>query len=406
MDLHRRAFLAAGAGAFITPIALGNKSAAQIEITGAQCFDGETFVSRDLRIANGRFTDSKFKTGAAERVDLTGRWIVPPFADAHSHSFGEGQPSLEKERAANYVRDGVFYVMSQGNLPLSAADQATMGVNTAGGPDVSFANGMIISPEGPVRGFYEAIVFPSGAFPGRTFASLADSRYFEVPDVATLDAKWPLIRAQRSDFVKVYLHNTERDSSISFAPFFKGTGVSPAVLKQLVLKAHSAGLRVSAHVSSAGDILAALDAKVDMLAHVTDGPITDAIAARVAAAGIPIATTMAFRARVMPPPAKAILENNLRLLREAGANIVLGADTPPDTGVKEAAYLAATKLWTNAELLRMWTISTPKAIHPSRLLGFSEGDEASFLVLAQDPLESWQATRTIERRMKKGVWLS
>jgi imidazolonepropionase-like amidohydrolase len=406
MNLHRRAFLAAGAGALVMPVAAEGKSAAQIEITGANCFDGEKFIRRDLRIANGRFTDSEFRAGTTERVDLTGRWIVSPFADAHSHSFGEGQPSRERERAASYVRDGVFYVMSQGNLPLSANDQAAMGINTASGPDVAFANGMVIPPDGPVRGFYEAIVFPSGAFPGRTFASLADSRYFEVPDIATLNEKWPLIRAQRSDFVKVYLHNTERDASISFAPFFKGTGVSRAVLYQLVIKAHSVGLRVSAHVSSAGDIIAALEAKVDMLAHVTDGPITAAVAARVAAAGIPTATTMAFRARVMPPPAKAIVENNLRLLREAGANLVIGADTPPDSSVNEVAYLAATKLWSNAELLRMWTISTPKAIYPSRRLGFSPGDEASFLVLSQDPLANWQATRTIERRIKKGVWLS
>jgi hypothetical protein len=406
MDIHRRAFIAAGATSLVLPMPARSKTATQIELTGAQCFDGAGFVPYDLRIVNGRFTDRRFTKGPVERVDLTGRWLIAPFADAHSHSFGEGQPALEKARAAKYARDGVFYVMSQGNLPLSAADQAEMGVNTIDGPDVSFANGMVIQEDGPVRGFYEAVVFPSGAFPGRSFASLADSRYFEVPDVAALDAKWPLIRAQRSDFVKVYLHNTERDASISFAPFFKGTGVSPAVLKKLVMKAHADGLRVSAHVASAGDIASALDAGVDMLAHVTDGPITSEIAAKVARSGIPTVTTMAFRARVMPPPAKAILENNLRLLREADANLVIGADSPPDTSVGEAAYLVSTKLWTNAELLRIWTITTPSVIFPTRRLGWQEGADANFLVLSQDPLSDWNATRAIERRMKRGVWVS
>ena len=406
MGMHRRNFITAGLTSLAFPSVAFAKNLTHIELVGAQCFDGTKFVRRDLRVINGRFTTESFKGGAVERVDLTGRWIVPAFADAHSHSFGEGQPSVERARASKYVQDGVLYVMSQGNLPLSPADQRAMGVNVPDGPDVAFANGMVIAADGPVRGFYEAIVFPSGAFPGRSFESLADSRYFEVSDVASLDAKWPLIRAQKSDFVKVYLHNSERDASIRFAPFFKGSGVSPAVLQDLVRKAHAEGLRVSAHVASAGDIIAALDAKVDMLAHVPDGPITAEVAARVAEARIPIVTTMAFRARAMPPPGEAVLENNLRLLREASANLVIGADIPSDSSVGEMAYLAATKLWSNAELLRMWSVTTPQAIYPGRRLDLSEGAEGSCLVLAQDPLANWDATRAIDRRMKKGVWLA
>jgi imidazolonepropionase-like amidohydrolase len=378
---------------------------AQLQLTGAHCFDGTGFVRRDLWIVDRVFVGERREGLPVQRIDLTERWIVAPFADAHSHSFGEGQPERERERALQYARDGVFAVMSHGNLPLSPTERVALGVGTPDGPDVSFANGMIIPSDGPVRGFYEAVVFPSGAFPGRTFDSLADSRYFAAPDVAALDAKWPLIQAQRSDFIKVYLHNIENDPNVRFAPFFRGVGLSRAVLDAVVAKARAEGLRVSAHVATAGDILAALDAGVDMLAHVPDGPINRAVAQRVAAAQVPVVTTMAFRTRAVPPPARAILEGNLRMLREAGARLVIGADVPSDSSVREAAYLAATGLWSNAELLRMWSVDTPAAIFPARRLGLLPGAEASLLVLTADPLTDWTATGEIERRMKRGAWL-
>lgn len=406
MELSRRRLVAAGLAQIALPFPARAQVARLVEIAGARYFNGSAFVRRDLWIADARLLLDRPSGEITERVDMTGRWLVPPFADAHSHSFGEGQPARERERSAGYIRDGVFYVMSQGNLPLSPSARADLGVNTPDGPEVSFANGMIISPDGPVRGFYEAIVFPSGAFPGRDFASLADSRYFEIADEAALARKWPLIRAQQSDFIKVYLHNSERDSSVRFAPFFRGRGLDPVVLRAVVERAHAERLRVSAHVATAGDILAALDAGVDMLAHVPDGPISPEVARRVAFSRLPVVTTMAFRARSMPPQGRAVLEANLSLLVAAGARLVVGADLPADSGVGEADYLAATGHWENAALLRMWCEDTPKAIFPERTFGFVDGAPASFLALARNPLEDWSAIHDIERRMKNGVWLT
>lgn len=406
MPLSRRDLMALSLVQLALPTLARGAPPAQLHLTGGQCFNGTDFVRRDLWIADGAFAQAPREGLPVQQIDLTGRWIVAPFGDAHSHSFGEGQPDKERGRASQYVQDGVFSVMSQGNLPLSPTERVALGIGTADGPDVSFANGMIIPSDGPVRGFYEAVVFPSGAFPGRTFDSLADSRYFAVTDVAALEAKWPLIAAQRSDFIKVYLHNIENDPNVRFAPFFRGVGLTRPVLDAVIAKARASGLRVSAHVATAGDILAALDAGVDMLAHVTDGPINPAVAERVAAAQVPVVTTMAFRSRAMPPPARAILEGNLRMLREAGAKLVIGADIPSDSSVGEAAYLMATGLWTNAELLRMWSLDTPAAIFPARRFGLMPGAEASLLVLAADPLKDWNATGIIERRMKRGAWLA
>ena len=344
---------------------------------------------------------------AAIDLDLSGQWLVPPFADAHSHSFGDGRPSVERQRASAYVRDGVFYVMSQANQPLSPSERADLGINTPKGPDVSFANGLLTAHNSPVQGFYRAIVLPTGAHPGQTPESLVGSQYFEIDDADELDAKWPAIRAQRSDFIKVYLHNTERDAQVPLAPFFRGFGMTPAVLRSVVNKAHKEGLRVSAHVATAGDVTAALDAHVDLLAHVTDGPITPEIAIRVARSRVPVMTTVAFRMRQVPPPAKAILESNLRLLAMHGAQLIVGADFPPDTSVSEVAYLRGTGLWSDKALLKMWSMTTPKVIFPKRRISvFEEGAEASFLALDGDPLSDWEATKRIRVRVKAGQVMS
>lgn len=405
MDLSRRDMVLTSLLAFAAPaaVAQGRK---RLHLQGANFFDGSRFERRDIWVVDGRFSCSKPSGGSTVPVDVSGQWLVPPFADAHSHSFGEGQPLRERERAAAYVRDGVFLVMSQGNLPLDRDEQSGLGINTADGPEVLFANGSVVPPGELVRGFFEAIVFPSGAFPERDFSALADRRYFEVADETALAAKWPLIRRSRPDFIKIYLHNSERDQSVGFAPFFKGYGLDPSLVPRIVSRAHAEGLRVSAHVATNGDIKVALDGGVDMLAHVPDGPITSDVAQRVAQAKVPVATTMAFRAQAMPPPARAVLEKNLRLLHAAGANLVLGADVPGDTGTGEASYLAATGLWTNAELLSMWCRQTPQAIRPDRPTGFVEGADASFLMLSGNPIHEWGAVRNISRRMKKGMWLS
>ena len=54
-------------------------------------------------------------------------------------------------------------------------------------------------------------------------------------------------------------------------------------------------------------------------------------------------------------------------------------------------------------LLKMWTETTAAAIFPCRRIGrFREGYEASFLVLAGNPLEDFANVTHITRRVKQG----
>ena len=83
--------------------------------------------------------------------------------------------------------------------------------------------------------------------------------------------------------------------------------------------------------------------------------------------------------------------------------ILLGTDKPRETTDVEAAALLRLGLMDEARLLHAWAVTTPRHVFPGRELGKLEpGNEASFLVLAGDPLEDFENTRRIELRVKQG----
>jgi imidazolonepropionase-like amidohydrolase len=123
---------------------------------------------------------------------------------------------------------------------------------------------------------------------------------------------------------------------------------------------------------------------------------------------VPVQATAGIYVDEHTPPAdlKARQESqrdNLRRLKAAGVTILVGSDHYGQDSVHEADYLQALGLWSNAEMLRMWAVETPKDVFPKRRIGeLKEGYEASFLVLAGDPLKDWSATHVIRDRWKQG----
>lgn len=96
--------------------------------------------------------------------------------------------------------------------------------------------------------------------------------------------------------------------------------------------------------------------------------------------------------------------SNLRLLKDAGVQIVVGSDNVEDVGAGEFDYLASLGVFTNVELVRLWSETTPQAIFPKRRIGrIAPGYEASFIVLSRNPLDDLAATDEIVRRFKHGV---
>ncbi len=149
--------------ATVAPAQVGpqTRSPGNIALINGQWFDGKAFERRQVYSVDGRFTFTK-PTRIDQTLDLGGTWIVPPFADAHSHSFGQGIPGGDARSAKGYLAAGVFYVQSQGNLPMTAAEKAAIRLNTPAGVDVALSNGTLTSHTSALHAFLAANILPRG----------------------------------------------------------------------------------------------------------------------------------------------------------------------------------------------------------------------------------------------------
>ena len=101
---------------------------------------------------------------------------------------------------------------------------------------------------------------------------------------------------------------------------------------------------------------------------------------------------------------RRIMIQNLQRLKDGRVTLAVGSDTKPGSGVlKEIDFLKHANVFSNLELLKMWSETTPRAIFPQRNIGaLREGYEANFLVLAGSPIEDFGQVKTIRMRVKQG----
>ena len=400
-----------------------SQAGSAIAFTNGRWFNGAAFDLKPVVYSiDGRFS---FITPARvdETVDLSGAWVIPPFADAHNHNISNGAGEDANRRAiAKFLADGVFYVKVPGNVPLSDEDRRRLGVNTADGLDVSFGHGSITGSRGHPIPLVSSLA-AAGNFAGHTPDSLRDLRYFVVDSQAELNDKWPLILSHRPDFIKtilVFSEDHERyEKDPSAIPPLDGRtarkGVNPRLLPAVVERAHASGLRVSAHVTTATDFRNAVAAGVDEINHLPprrtatvaeDTALTAADARETARRGIVVVTTLALPANV-PDTTRAVLrqrqQTNLRLMLDAGVRLAIGTDNPDDTSVEEALYVREIGVLDSLAVLKMWVEATPATIFPTRRIGYlQEGFEASFLALSGNPVVDFQNVQRITLRVKQG----
>ncbi len=188
-------------------------------------------------------------------------------------------------------------------------------------------------------------------------------------------------------------------------------GLDPALVSATVARAHAAKLRVSAHIENAHDFHVAIAAGVDDIAHMpfvnSEKPESYLIAEEdlraAAARGVSIATTLDWMDESANDRQVQIARDNLANMRRAGNTIVIGTDLFRETARVEAERIVSRHLMSNLELLQTWSIATPRAIFPQRKIGrLADGFEASFLVLAGDPLAEPANLEKIVMRVKQG----
>lgn len=398
------------------------------EFANGRWFDGQKFVIGKFYTVGGRLA-SKRPARVDSVIDLNGKYVVPPFGEAHNHNVEWSNEERFARTKRMYLEAGVFYVKNPNNLP--RARTPLLGkINIPTSIDVVFANGGLTATGGHPLG----VVRRNLERGGMTKADAEGAFYFTIDNAAELDRKWEAIRAGRPDFVKTYLQYSEeyakrRDDE----SYFDWRALDPSLLPAIVRRAHRAGLRVSTHVETATDFHHAVVAGVDEINHMpgfrpdrndwtkfldaSRYKISEADARLAARKRIVVVTTLVTAIDValgkqegdakVADAVRAVLVHNLQTLKQHGVRIAIGSDSYRQTSLVEALNLDRLKVFDNLTLLKMWCETTVATIFPQRRIGrLKEGYEASFLVLSADPLEDFTNVRKIDLRLKQGEILS
>jgi hypothetical protein len=392
-----------------------------VTLINGKWFDGVAFSDRTMYMSRGVFTGAPAQTPDSV-IDLHGGYVVPPFAEAHNHNFDASSPETAKTLVAKYTKDGVFYGQNPSNV-LRARRYLTGFINVPTGIDVTFSNAGLTGPGGHPMGLYLRNLSRGGM-------SLSDTNSTEgfiwiIRDQADLARKWPSILAGKPDFIKIMmLYSDEYEKRLNDSTFFNWRGIDPRLVPEIVKRAHDAGLRVMAHVETTADFRNALRGGVDQIGH-TPGfrgneqhklprlepyEISDEDADRAARQGTYVVTTLGGIAEpqndvdsAMRRRADSLFTRNLRMLKKHGVRVIVGSDSYRNTSLPEALYLASLGVYSNGELLKLWSETTPQAIFPNRRIGsLVPGYEASFLVLDRDPIADFSNVKSISLRVKQG----
>jgi hypothetical protein len=391
-----------------------------IQFSDGRWFNGEGFERSTWYSVEGRLTQRR-PARIDVRVDLAGRYVLPPFAEAHNHDMQNA--FLGAMSARRYLGAGVFYTAQMCAQPEQVASFRGF-VGQPNTVDVLFTAACVSASDGHPLGI--ALRMDRQAGYETTAADYHDRGYLVVDTLADLDAKWPRIAEAPSRLVKLILVNSEDYAANRQRPELYGfNGLDPTLVPVIVERAHAAGMRVAAHVDTAYDFRVAVEAGADIIAHLPGYRFTsdksaadyriddDAIAEAARRWTTVITTAVAARhfMRRQPELADAVREtqiDNLRRLIAAGVPLATGSDLVGDGSVlDELEYLDGLGVMPRAALLRLATEATPRLLFPERSIGaFAEGAEASLIALDANPLVDLAAIRRVSLRVKQGNLLA
>lgn len=392
-----------------------NQDGQKMKLVNGHWFNGTDFEKKTVWVNNGLlfFQDPGIVEDTI--IDLATQFIIPPFAEAHNHNL-ESSYELDK-RIASYLENGIFYVKHLSSIKKRVAPFLNR-YNKPDGIDVSFAHAPLTASEGHPIALRKKYL-EKGYFDG-LFTSIEEVEYHgyvRIDSSKDVEQKWDSILSFKPDFIKLNLLYSEAyELRKNDTAFFGQKGLNPKLIPAIVEKAHSSGLRVSAHVETAHDFHVAVTAGVDEIAHLPEikrgKPIAQKDALLAKEKGIVVVTTVSLvTKRQKYPGYQNLLEAikaNLQRLKTAGVTLALGSDMYNDNSTKEFQLLRQFNVFSNLELLKMWTENATVTTFPRRNVGkLREGYEASFLVLRKNPIKNIDAINEhITLRVKQGLILN
>lgn len=381
-----------------------------IKLVNGKWFDRQNFKEKTVWISDGKLSFKPKKTKSEKTIDLSGKFVIPPFAEAHNHNL-ESEYELDK-RINEYLANGVFYVKLQSSIKKRIQPLMNK-YNHPKGLDISQAFAPLTGTDGHPIGIRK-MYLERGYFDGlfKTLDEVETHGYFTINDEKDLEDKWKTVLSFKPDFIKTMLvFSEEYEKRKDDKSFFGNKGLNPKLLPKIVKKAHTEGLRVSVHVKTPTDFETAVLSGADEIAHLpgySNGlRISKKQAELAAQKDVTVITTISpAKRRSKQSNYKEIFESikfNLKTLKDAGVKIAIGSDIYNDTSLSEVKFLKELDVFTNLELLKMWSENSAKTIFPKRKIGkLKNGFEASFLVLEGNPIEDFENFQKIEMRVKQG----
>lgn len=396
-------------------------------------FNGTTFVKKDFVTSDGVFKFN-FKAKPQQVIDLKNQYVIPPFADAHTHNFD----NLEKFDSIYkaYVDEGVFYIQVLNNH-YSHYLQLKDSINKPGKLDVAFAHGGITSTGGHPHTLYEtqalnyswrAMLDPSKKEKLIKSRIKENDAYYLIDSITDVRKKWNEIISKKPDIVKLYLSNIlDRDKKITDKNI-GSYGLSEDVVSELSKLAKKNNILLYAHIESVSDFKIALKHNITHFAHMpgygggignTDLEklkVSDSILKIAGNNGVVIIPTVSFAKyyansrngktmsldTLLLQKKYAFLKEQLIRFKNANITIALGADQTNSTLLEEIDDLISIDAFDNLELLNILTQSS-KIIFPNRkLAAIKDGFEASFLLVENNPLQNIKAIKKIVKKVKNG----
>lgn len=390
-----------------------------LALVGGRWFDGAAFRRTTWYSVDGRLT-ARRPARVDATVDLKGRWVLPPLAEAHNHNLQNRWGA--QTFAPDYLRRGIFYTAQ---LAATAEDIAPFRgfLNHPGAVDALWAEVTISSSDGHPIALAVGLAKQNGIT--LTPEELRDRAFVVVDTAADIEAKWERIAAVRPKLIKVIVIDSANYEARRQQPSdFGRNGMDVRLLPEIVRRAHAIGARVAVHVDTAADFDAVVRAGADMVAHLPGSSIakgesldqfrlSDAAVAEAARRKVMVVPTVAVtryflnRRPEETGAVMAVFRDNLSRLKAAGVPLLTGSDLYDGSVLDEMEALERTGVFTRAEILRMSGTDTARALFPDRDLGrFAEGAEASFVAYQADPSRDLAALRRPVLLVKQGEVLA
>ncbi|HET7481685.1 MAG TPA: amidohydrolase family protein [Actinomycetota bacterium] len=342
---------------------------------------GTVLVGRDLRaerdatvvVSDGRIAAAG--TGVAipadaTTIDATGATVVPGFIDAHVH-IGFVDPIDVLRGGVTTVRDLAW--PPEKIFPLAAASLE----EGFAGPLVLCAGPMITAPGGyPTRAAWA----PRGT--GVEIGTVDDARRV-VTDVV----------ARGATVVKIALNAAV------------GPTLPAELVAAIVEAAHARKRKVTAHIDGLDELVKALDAGIDEMAHVlmSADHIPEEVVDRIVEQGVAVVPTLS----IFSGRSRHIAIENVARLAAAGARIVYGTDlgnAGPRPGIDRREIDGLRDAgFTPMDIIRSATVTSAEWLDLETKGAIESGADGDLVIVEGDPATDAGDLTKIRRALRGGI---